>query len=114
MAAEYIKWRALITSAVVIAARIAVPAPSNVTRVRWAAPAKMIGAPLQPTRLPIPDSVIARPTTRANGMAEPTSGSASITPFLAMERSNVLLEELIGENFSVVVYLANEPYPIGA
>jgi hypothetical protein len=93
--------RALITSAALTAATTAVPVPSNVTRVRWAAPAKMIGAPVHPMKLPIPDSVIANPTTNPNGIAATMRGIASMK---ARRRSGVcaVCERAIGG--SVLVY----------
>jgi hypothetical protein len=46
----------------------------------------MSGAEVHPMRFPIPDSVIAKPTTSANGIADTTRGIASMK---ARRRSDV-------------------------
>jgi hypothetical protein len=93
--------RALITKAALTAATPAVPVPSSVIRVSWAAPAKMIGAELHPMRFPIPDSVIASATTRANGMAETTRGMASVKARRRSDLSTVCEIEMIVSGYVV-------------
>ena len=73
-----------------MAANTAVPVPSKEIRVSWAAPPNISHEVDQPTTWLIPDSVMASPSTKPNGIAGTKSEMASIEARRLIDESTVM------------------------